>query len=286
MLVDVHTHVFDSQLHLSRELKRAMARAGIDPELWAATPDDHLTATEHTDRAVVFGLRAEATGWNIPNEFVADHVKRAPNRLIFFASVDPRADDFMDELRRCHTGLGCRGLKLAPVYQGVHPLDPRYRLIYDYCQRHGLPILFHFGTTFTAGVPLDYARPLHADQIAIDYPELKVIIAHLAHPWETEAIAIVRRHPNLYADVSALFYRPWQFYNSLRLSAEYGVARKLLFGSDFPATTPADSVRAIRAVHELPTGLGLPAIPTELIENILDRNSLELLGLEDLHHDR
>ena len=133
-------------------------------------------------------------------------------------------------------------MKLAPIYQGVHPLDPRYRHIYAYCQKHGLPILIHMATTFSSGTPLEYARPAHMDQVAMDFPELRLVLAHLGHPWEGETIAVIRRNANVYADLSALYYRPWQFYNSMRLLVEYRAEHKVLFGSDFPFTTTADSL--------------------------------------------
>src|SRR5690606_28285591 len=160
-------------------------------------------------------------GWNIPNELVAAHVSRAKDRLLFFASIDPLQPGFMEELRRCHADLGAVGVKLAPLYQGVHPLDARYRQIYSYCVMHGLPVLFHCGTSFVSGTPLDYSRPVHFDAVAVDFPELHMVLAHLGHPWEGETISVIRRHANVYADLSALYYRPWQFYNSMRLLVEY-----------------------------------------------------------------
>ena len=63
-------------------------------------------------------------------------------------------------------------------------------------------------------------------------------MAHLGHPWEGETIAVIRKHPHVYADISALHYRPWQFYHSLMLAQEYGTMHKILFGSDYPFTTP------------------------------------------------
>jgi predicted TIM-barrel fold metal-dependent hydrolase len=235
-----------------------LRQAGVDPATWGDVCARHLETTQSADVSVVFGIQAAATGWMIPNEAVAGHVAKAPDRLVFFASIDPADPGFREELDKCHRGFGCRGIKLAPVYQGVHPLDPRYREIYAYCQDNGLPILIYMATTFSSGTPLEFARPIHMYQVARDFPGLKMVLAHMGHPWEGELIAVIRRNRNLFADVSALYYRPWQFYHSLRLAEEYHCTHKILFGSDFPFTTTGDSIRAMRRVNASPPRAACP----------------------------
>ncbi len=279
MIVDIHTHVFDPNSHFGPHLKADMQRCQIDPAIWGDVTARHLATTADADVAIVFGLQASATGWHIPNEWVAAHVAKAPYRLLFFAAIDPATDGYMQELERCHRELGAVGVKLSPLYQGVHPRDERYYGIYRYCQRHGLPILFHVGTSFVSGVPLDYSRPIHYDAIAIDFPDLPMILAHLGHPWEAETIAVIRRNANVYSDLSALHYRPWQFYHAMRLAVEYGVTHKILFGSDFPFTTTAASIAGVRQLNDIPLAAGLPTIPVEAIEAIIHRDSLTILGL-------
>jgi len=286
MIVDVHTHVFRPDHDFGPRLFADLKRCGVEPASWGDVVKRHLEATRAADVAIVFGIQAAATGWNVPNDFVAAHVQREPARLVLFASVDPGQPGFEEEMERCHQDLRCQGVKLAPVYQGVHPLDPRYRHIYAYCQKHGLPILIHMATTFSSGTPLEYARPAHMDQVAIDFPDLKLVLAHLGHPWEGETIAVIRRNPNVFADLSALYYRPWQFYNSMRLLVEYHAEHKVLFGSDFPFTTTADSLRGVRNVNGILSASGLPQVPEEVIEGIIHRDALALLGLKDPQGDR
>lgn len=281
MIVDIHTHVFRPETDFGPRLLADLRQAGIDPAGWGGVAERHLSSTQAAEVAVVFGIQAAATGWHVPNDEVAAHVKRAPERLIFFASIDPGQEGFRDELRRCHQELRCQGIKLAPIYQGVHPLDGRYREIYRYCQQQGLPILIHMATTFSSGTPLEYARPAHMDQVALDYPELKIVLAHLGHPWEGETIAVIRRNHNLYADLSALYYRPWQFYNSMRLVVEYRVEAKVLFGSDFPFTTTAESVQGVRGLNSVLGASGLPPVPEAVLERILHQDALTLLELND-----
>lgn len=279
MIVDVHTHFFRSELDFGPNLRADLARCGVDAAAWGDVPERHLETTLSADVAVVFGLRAQATGWNIPNDAVAMHVRRASDRLLFFAAIDPAEAGFMEELERCHGDLGAVGVKLAPLYQGAHPSDPRYREIYRFCVRHRLPVLFHVGTSFVGGTPLDYSRPAHFDQVAVDFPELRMVLAHLGHPWEGETIAVIRRHPHVYADLSALYYRPWQFYNSMRLLVEYRTEHKVLFGSDFPFTTTGGSLAGVRGINSILAQSGLQPVPAEVIEGIIYRDTLGLLGL-------
>ncbi len=280
MIVDVHTHVFAPESDFEPRLRADLARCRVDSAAWGNVEERHLATTQAAEAAIVFGLQAAATGWNVPNDRVAAHVRRAPGRLIFFASVDPGRPDYLEELERCHRDLECRGLKLAPIYQGVHPLDQRYRQIYAYCQKHGLPIVIHMATTFSSGTPLEYARPAHVDHVAVDFPDLKMVIAHMGHPWEGETIAVIRRNANVYADLSALYYRPWQFYNSMQLLVEYHAQAKVLFGSDFPFTTTQDSIAGLRGMNAVLGRSGLPKIPEEVIEGIINRDALGALGLK------
>jgi hypothetical protein len=280
VIVDVHTHFLRADSDLTPQVAEDCRRGGADPAILRFSSEDHLRATAAVDCAVVFGLQAARTGWMVPNDAVAEQVRRAPERLIFFASVDPWQCGFIAELERGHRDLHCQGVKLGPIYQGVHPLDQKYYQIYGYCQRHGLPILTHMATTFSSGVPLEYARPAHMDQVAIDFPDLKIVLPHLGHPWEGETIAVIRKQPNVFAEVSALYYRPWQFYNSMRLVVEYHAERKVLFGSDFPFTTPTASLAGVRGMNAVIARSGLPAVPADVLEGIITRDALKLLGID------
>jgi predicted TIM-barrel fold metal-dependent hydrolase len=279
MIVDVHTHFFRPDSEFSAGLCADMARCGVDRKAWGDVGERHLETTQAADVAVVFGIRAQATGWSVSNEEVARHVRRAPERLLFFAAIDPKEAGFMEELERCHQELSAVGVKLAPLYQNVHPSDARCREIYRYCEQRQLPILFHVGTSFVGGTPLDYSRPVHFDAVAVEFPELRMVLAHLGHPWEGETIAVIRRHPHVYADLSALYYRPWQFYNSMRLLVEYRIDAKVLFGSDYPFTTTGSSLTGVRNVNAILGQSGLPPIPNEVLEGIIHRDALQLLGL-------
>jgi hypothetical protein len=140
--------------------------------------------------------------------------------------------------------------------------------------------MIHQGTTFPRTAPLKYALPLLLEDVAIEFPDLKMVIAHLGHPWIEDTIVLIRKQPNLYSDISALHYRPWQFYNALIAAKEYGVLDKLLFGSDYPFTTPEASLEGLRTINRLVEGTSLPRLAAEEIEQIIESPALARLGLE------
>jgi len=280
MIIDMHTHLIDYETELSDSIKADMARCGISKSLWNKSAEDYIRDTAIADKVFVFGIRAKATGFHSNNERVAAFARQKPERYIFVASIDPLDADFMEQLRYVHKCLGAKMLKLGPIYQGLHPHDSRYRLIYTYCQANNLPIITHMAATFASGVPMEYARPILMEQICCEYPGLKVILAHMGHPWEGEAITAIRKQPNLYADISALHYRPFQFYSSMRLLEEYGAQSKVFFGSDYPAATTAETLSGLRGVNKIIKDTAFPPVSNELIEGIIYRNPIEILKIE------
>jgi predicted TIM-barrel fold metal-dependent hydrolase len=165
-----------------------------------------------------------------------------------------------------------------PMYAGFYPDDRAFDSFWSYISEHRLPVLLHTGTTFVSNSLLDATRPVHLDNVAIRYPEVRMVLAHLGHPYEGECLAVIRKHEHVYADLSALYYRPFQLFHSLMLAQEYGVTHKILFGSDYPIATVDDTVNGLRSLTNKEfAGFRLDPV---LIEAIIRRNSLPLLGLE------
>jgi predicted TIM-barrel fold metal-dependent hydrolase len=146
-------------------------------------------------------------------------------------------------------------------------------------QSRNLPVLLHIGTTFIAQAPLECTLPRHLDIVATRFPDVKIIMAHLGHPYEGECIVTIRKHPNVYSGMSTLTYRPWQLYNSLMLVQEYGVWDKVLFGTDYPFTTVNDAIAGLRSLNNMVQGTQLPRLNEEKIEALIYRDSLGLLEI-------
>ena len=128
--------------------------------------------------------------------------------------------------------------------------------------------------------PLMYAHPIAMDELAMDFLDLKIIMAHMGHPWHEDCITVIRKHPNVYADFSGQFYRPWQFYNGMRLAYEWSVLHKLLLASGWPLTTPQETIDSLRNFNDFTQRHSLPEVPSELLESIVQRNALTLLNLD------
>jgi predicted TIM-barrel fold metal-dependent hydrolase len=276
-MIDYHTHLGKPE-HYSPEYEAERYRMRGRPPRHI-TPDEHYAAMIGVDKAIVLAFRSRHLGFDIPNEYVAEYVRRDPKKLIGFACVDPHDHTALDELKDCIQNMGLKGLKTSPIYQGYDPMDARMFPIYRFCEENGVPILTHHGTTFPRRAFLKWARPQQVEEIALAFPELRIIIAHVGHPWEAETIQVVRKHPHVYADVSALYYRPWQLYNTLMLCKEYNVWKKLIFGTDYPITTVEESVAGLRRVAEYAEKIPFPGFTAADIEVLLQNDILAELNL-------
>lgn len=296
MIIDVHTHppqykdaVPDDEVVWNRVWRP-------DRPVRATTCwQDYLDAQGPAEKSIVFavawhpgiavlrvsGGEAGDTSWyqgNI-NDAVATFVAAHPDRLIGFMALHPHDPACLDEFERCRAELGMRGIKLGANYQNFDPFEPRALAIYERAQRHGMPILFHQGTSPVREAPIRLSYPLLMDEIAIRYPDLKIIMAHVGHPWQVDTCVVIRKHPNVYADVSANFYRPFSFWEQMIKATEWNVLDKLLFGTDFPVTTVQETIDGLRNVNKVVDGTRLPHVPEEKIEQIIHRDALALLGL-------
>lgn len=290
MIVDVHTHTPTHRDAVpADEVVVNHAWRPDRPVQATTTYDDHDRAQRDggVDVALVFNIavRSPQGATGLPsgldiNDATAEFVAGDPARRIGFLSVDPEAPGAMDELERSVVDLGLKGMKLGPNYQGFEPLGAAAREVYGYAEQHRLPIVFHQGTSPIREAPLRFAHPLVMDEIAILFPELCIVMAHLGHPWQADTIAVIRKHPHVYADVSAGFYRPWSFYTAMRLATEWNVLGKLLLGSDFPIATARETIDGLRAVNAPIEGTGMPRVPEDAVEAIIERDALAALGLE------
>ena len=280
MVVDVHSHAWQYPLHFGDDFRRqaSRARAGVEVDLTVKYEEYRRSAPTDT-QTIAFGGKARLSGLWVDDRYVAEYVAAHPETLIGFLSVDPTQPDWELEMVEGHRGLGLRGIKLLPMYAGFRPDDDRLDPLWQYATTHRLPVLLHTGTTFIAQAPLDCTLPRLIDRVAIRYPDVKIVMAHLSHPYEAECVVTIRKHPNVYADVSALHYRPFQLYHSLMLVQEYGVWDKVLFGSDYPFTTVDASLDGLRRLNEMLVGTALPRLDVAAMEKMIGRDARAVLGL-------
>ena len=280
MVIDVHSHFWEYPRDFTADFREQAkrARAGLEVDL-TVRYEDYRAACRVPVRTVVFGGKAKLSGIWVDDALIANYVAAHPDTLIGFLSVDPTQPGWEKELRDGHETLGLRGIKLLPMYAGFRPDDERLEPLWKYATKHRLPVLLHTGTTFVSQAPLECTLPRHIEPVAVRHPDVKIILAHLGHPYEGECVVVIRKHPNVYADISALHYRPFQFYHSLMLVQEYGVWDKVLFGTDYPFTTVNATLDGLRTLNRMLDGTALPRLDEAKIEAMIARDSLPLLGL-------
>jgi uncharacterized protein len=271
---DVHSHVWLPK-HQSASLIANEERV-FGESLLDGSYEAHERHAREAERCVVLAFDAEYGGLCVPNEFVADYVNRDRARLIGFCSVDPNRSDAVRRFDDAIDQLGLRGLKLAPTYQNIHPRAPETLSLCDRAAERGLPIMWHQGATFVSKAPLEYALPRQLDWIAIRHPDLRMVVAHMGVPWYAETVVLIRKHAQVYADISTITARPSLLREVLTACGEAGVGHKVLFGTDFPVTTIDAAVGALVEVTKDETTSPAARAVAELL---LSTDPIDALGL-------
>lgn len=226
---------------------------------------------------VIFPVDCEChTGLpRVPNDEVAEQVALNSDVMIPFASIDPaRGKMGLREARRLIEQYGVKGFKFHPSVQGFYPNDRMAYPLYELISEYKLPALFHTGQTgIGAGMPgggsirLKYSHPMYLDDVAADFPDMPIIMAHPSFPWQEEALAVATHKPQVYIDLSG--WSPKYFPPILIQYANTLLKHKMLFGSDFPLITPD---RWMADFEKLP-------IKDEVRPLIMKENAIRLLGL-------
>ncbi len=231
------------------------------------------------DYAVALAEVCPITTGTCSNEYTIDFVNQANaipdpdngprGRLIPFASPNPYIDnDLAERTGELVEDLGFRGIKLYPVYQHHYLNDPRMYPLYAKAQDFGIPILVHTGSSVFRGARIKYGDPLHLDDVAIDFPELRLLLAHGGRPfWYEQAFWMAKRHSNVYVEISGLPGKNLLTYFPKLES----LAHKVVYGSDWPGYPYIR--KNVEAIYDLP-------IAEEAKEMILSLNAASILGLD------
>jgi len=281
MIVDIHTHRWESPEQLGPAWTKRLQR-GADASMPWDRPDAggaaHETATEPVTYAIIHGFVSQHLSANVDSAAVASYIARRPDKFIGFAGIDPMKDGYLDELERAEQ-LGLRGVTISPAAQAFHPAHSRAMRLFERCEAKGMPVFVHPETHLGATTKMEFGLPYLLDEVARSFPNMKLVLAQVGHPWIDQALTLLGKHPNVYADLSDLVRRPWQLYNVLLLAHQQEVCSHLLFGSDYPFNTPQQAVVTIYSVNTLTQGTNLPSVPREQLRSIVERDALACLGL-------
>src|SRR5437879_9138597 len=212
----------------------------------------------------------------VPNKQVAELAAQNADVLIPFASIDPAKGKMgARQARRLIEHFGVRGFKFHPTSQQFYPNDPRAYVLYEVIAEAGLPAIFHTGHSGIGtgargggGIRLKYSNPMYLDDVAVDFPDMPIIMAHPSFPWQDEALSVCLHKPQVYIDLSG--WSPKYFPPQLVQYANTLLKRTVLFGSDYPLITPDRGFADFEQI----------AIEPEVRPLIRHENAVKLLGLD------
>lgn len=280
--IDFHTHAEEPcGCHADDDyddLQSTMASYFGAP--WTHPPTVPQTAAhyrQHNIAAVIFPVDAEReTGYRrYANEEVAERAAENADVLIPFASIDPHKGKLgVREARRLMRDFAIKGFKFHPTMQGFHANDRIAYGLYEAIAAEGGIALFHTGQTGVGsgmrggnGMRLKYSNPMHLDDVAVDFPDMRIVLAHPSFPWQEEALAVAQHKPNIHIDLSG--WSPKYFPEILVKYCNSILKQKVLFGSDWPMISPERWLADFDKI----------AIKDHLREDIVKGNAARLLGL-------
>lgn len=258
MIVDCHTHVRSFE--------------GLEVS-------EHLAATETVDACVVLagheGPRDEV------NRRLAEYVGQHSQKMTGFAVVDPTQDRPTDKAVACLTEkLGFKGFVFYCAINGFHPAHSQAMRYYNAIREVRLPVFFHNGShNLDAKAALEYAQPHLLDEVARAFPDMKIVIGNMGVPFVEQTLAMVSKHENVFADLTIRPSKIWQTYNIVVAAYEQGVMDKLLFGSGSPLGKASECIETLLGFNMLLADTKLPTVPRGSIRNVIERDSLEILGI-------
>jgi predicted TIM-barrel fold metal-dependent hydrolase len=278
--IDVHTHAWKSALRVDDAPTDSQAAMG---RYFRYAPQ-HQTVPEMAEMYrklkmafVVFTVDGEkGASRKITNEEIAELAHQHADVAIPFASINPhRGKEGVSQARRLIRDFGVKGFKFHPSVQEFSPNDRMAYPLYEAIAEAKLPALFHTGQTGVGaqtpgggGIRLKYSNPMLVDDVAADFPDMPIILAHPSFPWQEEALAVATHKPQVYIDLSG--WSPKYFPPILVQYANTLLKEKILFGSDYPVIDPQ---RWVAEFEKLP-------IKPEVRPLIMKQNAARLLGLK------
>ena len=277
MITDCHIHIEPLEFFKPQalELIKHKRENWDDIVEYCRSPKAFLKYLDRcgVDRAVLINYVApEVIGFtSAVNQFVADYTKYDPKRLLSCGSLHPRhTTNIMADVEHI-LRLGLRMIKIHPPHQLLYPNDylhgvKELEIIYRAAEANGVPVMFHTGTSIFPGARNKYGDPIYLDDVAVDFPKLNIIMAHGGRPlWMDTAFFLLRRHPNVYFDISGIPPKALLKYFP-RLSE---IAHKTLFGTDWPSPGVVDVKRNLDEFKSLP-------MTDEMHQQILSKTAASL----------
>jgi predicted TIM-barrel fold metal-dependent hydrolase len=259
MIVDCHTHI-------------NAANIGVGAS-------EYFTAAEKVDVCIVLA-KPEDSGQQVNNR-LSEYVTRHQGKLVGFAFVDPTKDGVgVKNVASLTKKLDLKGAVLYCSVCGFHPAHSKAMQFYESACELGLPVFFHNEAAQGGDAVLDYAQPYLLDEVARTFPALRIVIGTMGMPFVEQTLCLAAKHENVYADLTIEPDKVWQVYNMVVAAHEHSVMDKLLFGSGYPTGNAQRCMETLLGFNKLLADTNLPTVPRGTIQNIIERDTLRLLGIE------
>ena len=293
MIIDIHTHVGEYKRHYSESFAKIVSEPfGLDPEkTWNIDPNEFIRDMDEAevDKAVILPLDITRNdpGTKVEDEYVYNnYVNKHPDRFIAFSGIQPMdssgkfSSESLKQFEEAVINLGFRGMKALPAYSRF---PPNHRSMYPFYQKAvdlGVPVLLHMGPTAYTPAKLKYGNPCYLDDVALDFPDLKICVAHMAYSWQPQLFGLMRKCKNVYTDISALCGRPMELAWNLVLAKEYKLINRVMWGTDYPVCNPKNYIEWLqKGLNNIANKCGWPNFSNRDINKMLGENAIEFLGL-------
>jgi len=265
MIIDCHVHV--NQYELTQDVPLLEDRL-------------EMLQTEMTGNNIDYAIILSSYKVNSERpstEQIIDGIKKYDNLGVAAGfTIDNHTDEDLRNYRQLIKDGKIKALKIYSGYEHYYPYDKRYQKVYDTCIEFGIPVMFHTGDTYSEKGKLRFSRPLNLDEVAVDNPELKIVMCHLGNPWIQDAQEVIYKNKNVYADVSGLvvgsfdhFFEKMMKDKVAELINYAGEPRYLLYGTDWPISSMDSYLNFVAKL----------TIKKEFRDNLMYKNAKELFKI-------
>ncbi len=279
MIVDVDTRIWTRLEELGDEIavsvRRLASARWVQPD---ATVEAHAAAMRAVDASLLVGFRSELLRGAVAEDALRTIVERSEGRAFLARAIDPLRPGAAAEVESARRE-GVSAIWMDPATQGFNPTDTRAMRVFDRAEANQLPVLLGWSGPQPSSARLEFARPFLLDEVARAFPRLSLVIGGFGAPFAQETLALLAKHDRVYTHTGGVAARPWELLHCLQLARDLGVDSRILFASGFPFDSPARAIESIYGVNSLLSQSTLPRIARSVLREIVERDSIALLGL-------
>ncbi|MFZ4749677.1 MAG: amidohydrolase family protein [Phycisphaerales bacterium] len=279
MIVDLDMRIWPRTEELGDELAAAVRRLGssrwVQPD---ASADSFAGAARSVDAGLVLGFESGLLRAGVSESLMRTTHERSGGRVFLGLAVDPlvaTAPARVESARRD----GYSAIWMDCALQGFNPTDTRAMRVFDRAEAQQLPVMLGWSGPMPASAKLEFSRPYLLDEVARAFPRLSLVLSGFGAPFQSETMALLAKHDRVFTTTAGVAARPWELMQTLQSCRDHGVEHKVLFASGFPFDLPARAIEAIYSVNSMLTATSLPNIARSVLREIVERDSISLLGL-------